>query len=154
MRNTQFTYQDAIDKIESLKGKPIAIEAQWDGDTQGWFLMLFVVIKKGFYKFQKTTVHHLGNISKGGDIRIFQGKVPPYPEAILAIEIGEKLKKKYQLEFFFPSPIHPDDDCPRWTEKDKAIHCADCNKLIIPTDSPYLPKDICYNCHLVHESKS
>ena len=32
-----------------------------------------------------------------------------------------------------------------------AIHCADCDKLIIPTDSPYLPKDICYHCHLTRE---
>ncbi|MEM6297775.1 MAG: hypothetical protein AAF740_03700, partial [Bacteroidota bacterium] len=87
----------------------------------------------------------------GGDIRLFQGTVPPYPESKVAQRIGEKLEEKYGLEFFFPSPYDPDNDCPRWTEKHRAVNCEDCNKLIIPTDSPYLPKEICYNCHLKRE---
>lgn len=153
MQNTKFTYEDAVSKIEQIKGTPIAVEAQWDGDSQGWFLMMFVVFKRkhGIWNSLKIETHHLGNISLGDDIRVFNGTVPPYPEATLATEIGNKLSAKYKLEFFFPSPINPDDDCPRWTEKNKAINCADCEKLIIPTDSPYLPKDICYNCHLTRE---
>jgi len=78
--------------------------------------------------------------------------VPPYPQAQRAAEIGEKLKEKYGIEFFFPSPTLPEDDCPRWLERDQAIRCGDCGILIIPTDSKYLPKDICYNCHLTRES--
>lgn len=153
MQNTKFTYEDAVAKIEQIKGTPIAVEAQWDGDTQGWFLMMFVIVKtkNRIWEHSKIQTYHLGNLSLGDDIRVFNGTVPPYPEAILAEEIGNKLSEKYKLEFFFPSPINPDDDCPRWTEKDKAINCADCDKLIIPTDSPYLPKDICYNCHLTRE---
>lgn len=153
MQNTKFTYEDAVAKIEQIKGTPIAVEAQWDGDTQGWFLMLFVVVKtkKRIWKPSKVETYHLENLSLGDDFRVFNGTVPPYPEATFAKEIGNKLSEKYKLEFFFPSPINPDDDCPRWTEKNKAINCADCAKLIIPTDSQYLPKDICYNCHLTRE---
>jgi hypothetical protein len=153
MQNTKFTYEDAVSKIEQKRGTPIAVEAQWDGDTEGWFLMMLAVvkIKNGIWKSSKIETYHLGNISLGSDIRVFNGTVPPYPEATLATEIGNKLSAKYKLEFFFPSPLNPDDDCPRWTQKDVAINCADCEKLIIPTDSPYLPKDICYNCHLTRE---
>lgn len=149
MKNTQFTYPEAVQRIERLGGKPIAVEAQWDGDTQGWFLMMFVVItiKKGILQSKKIETHHLGNISLGDDFRVFNGTVPPYPEATLATEIGEQLEKRFGLEFFFPSPQIPDDGCPRWIERDKAINCADCSKLIIPSDSPHLPKDICYSCH-------
>jgi len=150
MKKNEFTYKEAVKKINSIGGKPIAVEAQWDGDTQGWFLCMFVIVRKGFSK--KIESHYLGTISLGGDIRLFQGTVPPYPESIIAQKIGKKLIKKYGIEFFFPSPDNPDDDCPRWTEKDKAINCKDCNKLIMPTDSPYLPKEICYNCNLVRES--
>jgi hypothetical protein len=149
MENTKFTYEAAVKKIDLIGGVPIVVEAQWDGDSRGWFLMMFVIIRAEIS--EKLETYHLGNISLGGDIRLFQGTVPPYPEAALAEEIGNKLKEKYNLEFFFPSPINPDDNCPRWTEKDKAISCQDCNKLIIPTNSPYLPKEICYNCHLKRE---
>ena len=150
MKNIEFTYKEAVKKIDSIGGKPIVVEAQWDGDTQGWFLCMFVIVKKGIFKKTESS-HYLGTISLGGDIRLFQGTVPPYPESRVAQEIGKKLKEKYGLEFFFPSPNNPDDDCPRWTERHKAINCEDCNKLIIPTDSQYLPKEICYNCHLVRE---
>lgn len=153
MQYTTFTFEDAVSKIEQIKGTPIAVEALWDGDTHGWFLMMFVIIKtkNRIWRASKIKTYHLGNLSHGGDIRLFNGTVPPYPEATLATEIGNKLSEKYNLEFFFPSPIKPDDSCPHWTERDKAINCADCNKLIIPTESPHLPKDVCFNCHLTRE---
>lgn len=143
------TYEAAVRTIDLIGGVPIAVEAQWDGDSRGWFLMMFVIIRNEISEQLET--YNLGNISLGGDIRLFQGIVPPYPEAALAEEIGNKLKEKYNLEFFFPSPVNPDDNCPRWAEKDKAINCQDCDKLIIPRDSPYLPKEICYHCHLKRE---
>ena len=110
---------------------------------------MFVVIEHKS-KFEE---HYIGTLSLGNDIRLFNGTVPPYPEAVLAKEIGLKLERKYGLDFYFPSPIQPDDDCPRWLDRDKGISCEDCGKLIIPTDSPYLPKEICYNCHLERERK-
>ncbi|TXF82570.1 hypothetical protein FUA23_21765 [Neolewinella aurantiaca] len=150
MKNTTFTYEEAVKKIDSIGGKPIVVEAQWDGDTQGWFLRMFVIVRTGIFKKTESS-HYLGTISLGGDIGLFQGTIPPYSEVKVAQEIGGKLKDKYGLEFFFPSPNNPDDDCPRWTERHRAINCENCNKLIIPTDSPYLPKEICYNCHLIRK---
>lgn len=154
MEKTSFSYEQAIEKIERLNQKPIVVEIHWDGDTQGWFIMMFVITETGFWIFKKRHLHHLGNISGGdGDIRLFNGQVPPWPEAKNAQNIAKQLKDKFDLEIYFPSPNEPDDDCPRWWEQDKAINCADCNKLIIPTTSQYLPKDVCYNCHLKRERK-
>lgn len=151
MKNTQFTYAQAVARIDAMPDRPIAVEAQWDGDTNGWFLI--TTTDCGIVDTGVTYTEHLGTISLGGDFRLFTGTVPPYPEAVLATEIGTKLAKKYGLEFFFPSPHRPDDGCPRWEEKDKAIQCEDCDKLIMPTDSPYLPKEVCYHCHLAREEK-
>ncbi|WP_258101131.1 hypothetical protein [Marinoscillum pacificum] len=155
MKETSFGYEQALEKIKGIGQKPIVIEIQWDGDTQGWFIMMFLITESGFWKFKRTHVHHLGNISSGhGDLRLFNGQVPPWPEAKQAMNIAEELKKELELEIYFPSPNEPDDDCPRWWEQDKAIHCADCNKLIIPTTSPYLSKEVCYNCHLKRKRKN
>jgi hypothetical protein len=152
MKATDFNYEYAISKIEQINQKPKVVEILWDGDTHGWFIMMFVVTETGFWKFKKQNVYHLGNISdKDGDLRLFNGVAPPWPEAILAKDIAEKLKAKYNLEIYFPSPNEPDDDCPRWIERKKGIECEDCRKLIIPTTSEYLPKNICYNCHLKRE---
>lgn len=155
MSSTAFTFEQAVQKIDQLGSTPIAVEALWDGDTEGWFILMNVVVNTENASTGNSEIktHFLSYLSRGSDLRLFNGTVPPYPEAIDANEIGEQLAKHYNIEFFFPSPNEPDDDCPSWTERDQAIHCADCNKLIIPTTSPHLPKDICYNCHLRRETK-
>jgi len=143
---------ETIDKaIGMAGGKPIVLEALWDGDTSGWYLhlSLHVIIKKLF--FVKKEVKYIGTISLGGDIRLFNRTVPPWPEAELAKKWGKMANEKYGLIFYFPSDKEPDSDCPGWEQRHLAIQCADCAKMIIPTDSPYLPKDICYSCHLKRE---
>lgn len=126
----------------------VVIQALWDGDTQGWFLCLDAVFRiKGAY-----TEENLRGMRFGSDIRIFNGQVPPYPESEVAKLVGNVLAEKYSLIFYFPSPDLPDDDCPRYWEQHRAIKCADCGKLVIPSDSPYLPKDVCYHCHLERKS--
>lgn len=126
----------------------VVIQALWDGDTQGWFLCLDAVFRiKGAY-----TEENLKGMRFGSDIRIFNGQVPPYPESEVAKLVGNILAEKYNIIFYFPSPDLPDDDCPRYWEQHRAIKCADCGKLVIPSDSPYLPKDVCYHCHLERKS--
>jgi hypothetical protein len=140
---------DILDgEIQKVPGQPTVLEALWDGDTQGWFLILNLYSETGKFIWKKETSQHLGIVSFGGEIRLFNGKVPSWPETELAKEWGQKAAEKYGLTFYFPSDKEPDDNCPSWTQKHLAIKCADCGKLIIPTDSPYLPKDICYHCHL------
>jgi hypothetical protein len=144
---------EALDRmIHKLPGKPIVLEALWTGDTEGWYLLLYLYTSTGWFMFQLQHRHLLSEITCGGDIRLFNGAVPPWPEAELAKEIGAKAESKYGLTFYMQSE-EPDYDCPSWMERDKAINCADCNKLIIPTDSQYFPKDICYSCHLRREFK-
>jgi hypothetical protein len=143
------TFEILDEEIKKVGGKPTVLEALWDGDTQGWFLCLYVYTETRYFFFKKTSRHSLGHITLGGDIRVFSGG--QWTEAFLAKELGQRAVEKHNLEFYFPSDEQPDDDCPKWTDKHLAVQCADCNKLIIPTDSPYLPKDICYNCHLERE---
>jgi hypothetical protein len=152
MDRTPFTYEVAEQKMRQIGGRPIAVEILWSGDTQGWFLMMYAVVESGFFFWKKSGSYHLGNISNGeGDIRLFSGGVPPWPEAVKANGIAERLREKFGLEIYFPSPNEPDEDCPKWSERGLGINCADCRKLIIPSSSPYLPKDICYPCHLKRE---
>ena len=138
-------------EINKIPGQPTVLEALWDGDTQGWFLLLslYTETRKLFSKEVKS--QHLGIVRFGGDIRLFTGEVPSWPEAVLAKEWGQKAEEKYGLTFYFPSDNEPDDDCPNWTQRHLAIKCADCGKSIIPSDSPYLPKGICFPCHLLRE---
>lgn len=145
------TFEIMDQEIKKAGGRPTVLEAIWDGDTQGWFLLLNLYIETGYLFWKKETVKHLGIVSFGGDIRLFTGGVPAWPEAELAKDLGRKASEKYGLTFYFPSDEHPDYDCPTWTKRHLGITCADCGKLIIPTDSPYLPKDVCYNCHLKRE---
>ncbi|THU38206.1 hypothetical protein FAM09_16130 [Niastella caeni] len=143
---------ETLDKaIRMAGGEPTVLEALWDGDTSGWYLYLnlHVIIKKLFSI--KKEIRYLGTISLGGDIRLFNGSVPPWPEAELAKEWGKMANEKYGLIFYFPSDKEPDNDCPGWEQRHLAIQCADCAKMIIPSDSPYLPKEICYSCHLKRE---
>lgn len=140
------TFEILDEEIKKVGGKPTVLEALWDGDTQGWFLCLYIYTETEYFFDKKTSRHSLGHITLGGDIRVFSGG--QWTESVLAKELGQRAVEKYNLEFYFPSDQQPDDDCPKWTDKHLAIQCEDCNKLIIPTNSPYLPKDICYNCHL------
>ena len=144
------SYSDLEKLIEQTNGKPKILEALWDGHINGWFLCIMLHTKTQFSN--KLTESQIGYISLGNDHRLFSGKVPPWPEAELAKEIGQKAQVKYNLEFYFPSPDNPDSDCPSYFEKHLAINCADCNKLIIPKDSDHLPKDCCFRCHLKRES--
>ncbi len=140
------SYESFQAAIAPLKGKPTVLEALWDGDTEGWYLCLFLYTTSGWWP-KSTQRHFLGIIQLGGDIRLFNEQVPPWPEATLAQAIGEKATGQYGLQFYFPSQ-EPDDDSPCWTDRLLAVACEDCQKLIIPTTSPYLPKEVCYRCHL------
>ena len=136
-----------------VSGTPKVLEALWDGDTQGWFLHVSVYVEQGGWPLKRTVRHDLGTVVLGTDLRLFNGQVPPWPEVELVKTFVQQTQAKYGLTLYLPSE-EPDDECPRWTERAYARACADCGKLGIPTDSPYLPKDICYNCHLRREQNA
>ncbi len=152
MSNTSDLLSTLLQRIAAVNGIPKVLEALWDGDTDGWHLYLTLYYQRRTWWFKEIiqptlSQESLGVISLGGDIRLFSGAVPPWPEAVLAKELGQLAKEKHNITFYFPSE-EPDDDCPAWNQRHLAISCVGCSKLIIPTDSPYLPKDRCYSCYL------
>ncbi len=146
---TDFETLDAA--IKKAGGQPKVLEALWDGDTEGWSLCLSLYTETQISLIKTQEEHFLGPIVLSIDQRLNCGAV--WTEAIFSKELAAQAVEKYGLTFYFPSPNHPDLDCPSWTEQHRAIRCADCNKLIIPNRSPYLPQDICYNCHIEREHK-
>lgn len=99
-------------KIAALPGKPACIEVLWDGGTQGWFLVMSAVMRTdtGY------ATHHLGVFKDGGDIRLFNGQVPPWPEAVRADETGRALASRFGAAFHFPSPDKPELDPSTWLD--------------------------------------
>jgi hypothetical protein len=142
------TFEILDQGISKAGGRPAVLEALWDGDTQNWYLLLFLYTTSGYFFWKRETRHFLGNvvISEGMDT-FTHGK---WTIAELAKEFAQKAIDKYNLTFYFPSE-DTDLDCPKWTDRHMGINCADCNKLIIPSDSPYLPKDVCRDCHHTRE---
>lgn len=139
--------------IERVGGRPKVLEALWDGDTQGWYLGLSLYVERGVWPLKRTECHFLGSVVLGTDLRLFTGQVPPWPEVELVKAFVAQTQATYGLTLYLPSE-EPDDECLRWTERAHARACLDCGKLGKPTDSPYLPKDICYNCHLRREQRA
>ncbi|WP_460342728.1 hypothetical protein [Actinoallomurus acanthiterrae] len=91
-----------IAKVEGMPRPPVAIEAEWDGDTQGWFVVLTAITAEP----QEET--GLAQIRHGGDIRIFNGQVPPWPEAEEAQTTGRALADHFGVPFRFASPDAPE----------------------------------------------
>jgi hypothetical protein len=123
-----------------LPGKHVALEVLWDGDTQGWWLRIELVTetksKSGWWSWTRTEPEYsrtalLDTLRYGGDIRLFQGKVPPWPEAIVAQRAGPKVAQALGLDLYFPSPDDPDDDCPGWSDRARAVRCDVCGKPIV-----------------------
>src|SRR4051812_16442524 len=86
---------DTLDsEIQKVSGRPVVLEALWDGDTQGWFLILNLYTETGKFVWKKEKSLQLGIVSFGGDERLFSGDVPSWPEAELAKEWGKKAAEK------------------------------------------------------------
>jgi len=94
--------------IQALPREPVAVEALWDGDSEGWMIRLLAVTR------EPRTEHHLATVQHGTDIRLFNGEVPPWPEALEASTIGRRLAERLGIPFYFASPGRPDNFAPRW----------------------------------------
>ena len=141
-------YDAVIAHADALSGRPVVLEALWDGDTQGWMLDLYLTLERGA---GDRTRERIQTLRYGGDIRLFTGAVPPWPESEVAVQLGARLERELGCDLWFPCRGEPDDEGPAYDQRAQAIECADCNKLIIPTDSPHRPQEICYQCHLRRE---
>lgn len=96
------------ERVEALPGRTVAIEAAWDGDSDGWCVDLMAITDV------PTAEHRLATIRHGNDLRVFNGTVPPWPEAVEAETVGRALAERFGVPFHFASPDQPDYDAPRW----------------------------------------
>ncbi|MEV1000050.1 hypothetical protein [Nonomuraea sp. NPDC050202] len=103
-----------IEAARALSEPVGAIEAPWDGDTQGWFVVLVAIVRRPGRHHHRFDERPLTSIRHGSDLRVINGQVPPWPEAIEALEKGEAVARSLGVPFHFTSPDSPDIDLPRW----------------------------------------
>jgi hypothetical protein len=124
----------------------VAIEALWDGDTSGWFVNLIALCRSrernALYDVWLATLR-----DPVGDLRLFNGVVPPWPESISAGELGCELANRLGVPFHFPSPQHSEDDCPRWLQRHLASPCKHCGILLLQPDG-LAWKGACHHCSI------
>ncbi|GAB4103562.1 hypothetical protein GCM10028790_25810 [Micromonospora taraxaci] len=102
-----------VEAVTAVTEPVVALEALWDGDTQGWFVRLYAIVRR-------PSCHHpcfdelpLAGFRHGSDIRLFRGEVPPWPEAAEAVEKGQAAASSIGVPFYFANPDTPDYG-PRW----------------------------------------
>jgi hypothetical protein len=126
----QSVYDQAHLRLQELVEPLIAIEALWDGDTIGWFVTLVGTAAPSSPARPSYCEYPLVSLrGSGGDLRVINGHVPPWPEAQVATEVGTRLADERGIPFYFASPQEPDDSCPRWWEQEQACICPRCGKL-------------------------
>jgi hypothetical protein len=146
------TIDNAIEIVETSGETPRAIEAFWDGDTTGWFVRLAADCSTSVNANDAHFELHLGTFSHGGDVRLFNGHVPPWPEAVEASKVGNAVANYFGIPFFFPSPSRPEDDCPRWREQHLARPCRLCGIPLLQQPTCAW-RGVCYQCHLLEQRK-
>ncbi|GGN99270.1 hypothetical protein GCM10010112_92930 [Actinoplanes lobatus] len=108
------TTAQLIEKVEAATAPVLAVEAFWDGDTEGWFVVLVAIVRRPGGRHDCFDEVLLTVLQFGGDLRLFTGQVPPWPEAQQAIEQGRAVAQHVGVPFHFASPEEPNDDLPRW----------------------------------------
>ncbi|GIJ48047.1 hypothetical protein Val02_49330 [Virgisporangium aliadipatigenens] len=103
-----------IEIIDTVTAPVLAVEAFWDGDTRGWFIFLVAVVRRPGRHNDRFDEVPLTVLRSGGDIRLFNGQVPPWPEAQQAFEQGRAVAQQLGVPFHFASPQEPNEDLPRW----------------------------------------
>jgi hypothetical protein len=132
------------DRLRALSGRPLAFEALWDGDSEGWRLYILAVLPGAGETYEARSVWTSNE--PGGDFRIFRNLVPPWPEAEKAARIGGELSAEFGVPFHFPSPKHPEMDCPHWWELASSYPCKRCGIALLQHD-PCPWRGTCSSCH-------
>jgi hypothetical protein len=139
--------EELLTKADTLPEGPEAIEAYWDGDTIGWCVILVAVYHE---KQGSEDVYKDGWIGlirgDGGDFRVFTGEVPPWPEARLALDVGQEIAAKLGVPFYFESRDFPENECPRWWQREQAYPCERCGILLLQSE-PCPWRGLCYHCY-------
>ncbi len=92
---------DELVQSARLALKDASIKAHWDGDTEGWFVVLAALTADGLPLWRSSLR------APGGDMRLFNGAVPPWPEAALACAAGARLSTLWNVPFTFDQKDGP-----------------------------------------------
>ncbi|QKW31644.1 hypothetical protein HUT17_00665 [Nocardiopsis flavescens] len=92
--------EEMASRAEGHPSRPREVAAVWDGDDFGWYLVLEAHCEDG-------STLGLGRIRRGGDLRLFNGRVPPWPEAVEGREAGTALAARLGVPFRFDHPDTP-----------------------------------------------
>src|SRR5262245_25858669 len=126
----------AVATIRRLTYPLVAVEAYWDGDTSGWFLVVVALVDHPDWfrrRWSETSLPHwLHPRYEEHTLFILQGQGGEI--GIAATVLGQQVAQQFGVPFFFPSPQEPDDGCPHWWQQDQAQPCPACGKPIIPSE--------------------
>ncbi|WP_238010075.1 hypothetical protein KZZ52_20220 [Dactylosporangium sp. AC04546] len=98
----------------SLRDPVAAIEARWDADGRGWHVALVAIVERPGPSHERYSESRLGTFRHGGDLRLFGGLVPAWPESAEATMAGQAVARQLDVPFHFTNPSSPDTDLPRW----------------------------------------
>jgi hypothetical protein len=102
-------------RLAALPDSPVALEACWDGDTSGWFVVLCAITARPSSSHPRYSSTDLMVIQpRIRDRDHFNEKGSLRPDAWLASEIGGALARERGIAFYFAGPDRPDDEQPRW----------------------------------------
>jgi hypothetical protein len=109
---------DLIVAVDAFDDPPVAFEAIWDGDTQGWFVVLLAIVEQPGAEHNRYTATNMSFYRRrAGDMRLFNGQAPPWPESAEATADGVALAAHFGVPFHFASPDEPDDRASRWWDQ-------------------------------------
>jgi hypothetical protein len=100
--------------VDAVADPVVAIEAVWDGDTDGWFVVLFAITERSSRLHPSLDEVRLAAFRRGTDLRLLNGQVPPWPEAADATRLGQALAQTMNVPFHFQNADTPDIDQLRW----------------------------------------
>lgn len=129
---------ESVSKSES--NNPVAIQCLWRSDYDNIWLDIDLIYENNG-SYEKNTVNVL-------TYRRFKSKEDLVQKAHI---ICKEYLELYDIELYFPSPDEWARNCPNWWESNTALKCEDCKTPITPIDSEYLPKEVCYPCHIKRE---
>ncbi|GAA3370086.1 hypothetical protein GCM10020367_15320 [Streptomyces sannanensis] len=82
-------------RVGGLPRPPVAFEAVWDGDTQGWIVDLLAILADPWEEVPLASIRGLEQSDE-------------------ATATGRELAARFRVPFHFASPGEPDDRAPRW----------------------------------------
>lgn len=95
-------------EVVALPRPVVAIEADWDGDTQGRFVRLLAVTAGPGDQAGPADPHVLAHLRPGDDLRDFDGEAPPWPEQGEAVAVGRALAERFGVPFRFDGSGGPE----------------------------------------------